>query len=77
MKQLTKEQLTDVVYNNWEKVYESNINGKKERLMDSIKGSGDNCAELMVKLIISYGNEIMNECSQVITETLYNVLYTE
>ena len=77
MKQLTKEQLTDVVYNNWEKVYESNINGKKERLMDSIKGSGDNCAELMVKLIISYGNEIMNECSQVITETLYNILYTE
>ncbi|MDE5697755.1 MAG: hypothetical protein K2I96_10165 [Lachnospiraceae bacterium] len=77
MKQLTKEELTDVVYNNWEKVYESNINGKKERLMDSIKGSGDNCAELMVKLIISYGNEIMNECSQVITETLYNVLYTE
>lgn len=77
MKQLTKEQLTDVVYNNWKKVFESNINGKKERLMDSIKDSGDNCAELMVKLIISYGNEIMNECSQVISETLYSVLYAE
>lgn len=77
MRQLTKKELTDVVYNNWEKVFESNINGKKERLMDSIKGSGDNCAELMVKLAVSYGNEIMNECVQVVTETLYNVLYTE
>ncbi len=77
MRQLTKKELTDVVYDNWEKVFESNINGKKERLMDSIKGSGDNCAELMVKLAVSYGNEIMNECVQVVTETLYNVLYTE
>ena len=77
MKQLTKEELTDVVYDNWEKVFESNINGKKKRLMDSIKGSEDNCAELMVKLVIAYGNEIMNECGQVISETLYSVLYTE
>ncbi len=77
MRQLTKKELTDVVYDNWEKVFESNINGKKERLMDSIKGSGDNCAELIVKLAVSYGNEIMNECVQVVTETLYNVLYTE
>ena len=77
MRQLTKEELTNVVYDNWKKVYESNVDGIKERLVDSIIGTGNNCADLMVKLSVSYGNEIMNECVQVITETLYSVLYTE
>ena len=77
MRQLTKEELTNVVYDNWTKVYESNVDGIRERLVDSIIGTGNNCADLMVKLSVSYGNEIMNECVQVITETLYSVLYTE
>ena len=77
MRQLTKEELANVVYDNWKKVYESNVDGMTERLVDSIKGTGDNCAGLMVKLSVSYGNEIMNECVQVITETLYSVLYTD
>lgn len=77
MRQLTKEELTNVVYENWKKVYESNVDGIRERLVDSIIGTGNNCADLMVKLSVSYGNEIMNECVQVITETLYSVLYTE
>ncbi|MEZ3462807.1 MAG: hypothetical protein K1W23_11790 [Lachnospiraceae bacterium] len=77
MRQLTKEELTNVVYDNWKKVYESNVDGIRERLVDSIIGTGNNCADLMVKLSVSYGNEIMNECVQVITETLYSVLYTE
>ena len=77
MRQLTKEELTNVVYENWKKVYASNVAGIRERLVDSIIGTGNNCADLMVKLSVSYGNEIMNECVQVITETLYSVLYTE
>ena len=77
MRQLTKEELTNVVYDNWKKVYESNVDGIRERLVESIIGTGNNCADLMVKLSVSYGNEIMNECVQVITETLYSVLYTE
>ncbi len=77
MRQLTKEELTNVVYENWKKVYESNVDGIRERLVDSIIGTGNNCADLMVKISVSYGNEIMNECVQVITETLYSVLYTE
>lgn len=77
MRQLTKEELTNVVYDNWKKVYESNVDGIRERLVDSIIGTGNNCADLMVKLSVSYGNEIMNECVQVITETLCSVLYTE
>lgn len=77
MRQLTKEELTNVVYDNWKKVYESNVDGIRERLVDSIIGTGNNCADLMVKISVSYGNEIMNECVQVITETLYSVLYTE
>ena len=74
---MTKEELTNVVYDNWKKLYESNVDGIRERLVDSIIGTGNNCADLMVKLSVSYGNEIMNECVQVITETLYSVLYTE
>ncbi len=77
MRQLTKKELTNVVYENWKKVYESNVDGIRERLVDSIIGTGNNCADLMVKISVSYGNEIMNECVQVITETLYSVLYTE
>ena len=30
MRQLTKEELTNVVYDNWKKVYESNVDGIKE-----------------------------------------------
>ena len=66
MRQLTKEELTNVVYENWKKVYESNVDGIRERLVDSIIGTGNNCADLMVKISVSYGNEIMNECVQVI-----------
>jgi len=52
MRQLTKEELTNVVYDNWKKVYESNVDGIRERLVDSIIGTGNNCADLMVKLSV-------------------------
>ncbi len=77
MKQLTKEQLTEMVHDNCKKIIELNMNGMAERLLDSIKGSGDNYSDLMVKFVVAYGAEIMNECNQVLSETLYDILYTE
>ena len=57
MRQLTKEELTNVVYENWKKVYESNVDGIRERLVDSIIGTGNNCADLMEK--ISYRKSVV------------------
>jgi len=77
MKQLTKEQLTEMVHDKCKKIIELNMNGMAERVMDFVKGSGNNCSELMVKFVVAYGAEIMNECNQVLSETLYDILYTE
>ena len=77
MKQLTKEQLTEMVHENCKKIIGLNIDGMAERVQESIKGSGDNCGDLMVKFVVAYGSEIMNECNQVLAETLYDILYTE
>ena len=86
MKQLTKEQLTEMVHENCKKIIGLNIDGMVERLnidgmvervQESIKGSGDNCGDLMVKFVVAYCSEIMNECNQVLSETLYDILYTE
>ena len=77
MKQLTKEQLAEMVHNNCKKIIGSNMDGMKERLLESIKGTGDNCSELLVRLVVAYGAEIMDECNQIFSETLYDILYTE
>ena len=77
MKQLTKEQLTEMVHENCKKIIGLNIGGMVERVQESIKGSGDNCGDLMVKFVVAYCSEIMNECNQVLSETLYDILYTE
>lgn len=77
MKQLTKEQLTEMVYDSCKKTMALNLDGIKDHLQDSIKGSESNCAEWIVKLIVAYGAEIMNGCNQVLAETLYNILYAD
>lgn len=77
MKQLTKEQLTDLVYDSCKKTMELNLDSMQERLQDSIKGSEGNCAEWIVKLVVAYGAEIMSGCNQVLAETLYNILYAD
>lgn len=77
MKQLTKEQLTEMVHENCKKIIGLNIDGMAERVLESIKGSRDNNGDLMVKFVVAYCSEIMNECNQVISETLYDILYTE
>ena len=77
MKQLTKEQLTEMVHDNSKKIIDLNMDGMTERLLESIKGTGDNCSDVMVKFVLAYGAEMMNACNQVLSETLYNILYTE
>lgn len=77
MKQLTKEQLVNLVNDNCKEMIKLNKNGMTERILNSIKGSGDNCSDLMIKLVVAYGAEIMQACNQVFAETLYNILYTE
>lgn len=77
MKQLTKEQLVNLVNDNCNEIIKTNINGITERLLESIKGTGDNCSELFVKLIVAYGAEIMDECNLVLVKTLYDILYAE
>ena len=77
MKQLTKEQLINLVNDNCNEMIKLNKNGMTERILDSIKESGDNCSDLMVKLIVAYGIEIMRACNQVLAETLYDIMYTE
>ncbi len=76
MKQLTKEQLTKMVHDNCKKIVSSNMNRIMERMSELIKES-DNYDELLVSFIVVYGAEIMDECNQVLSETLYDILYTE
>lgn len=77
MKRLTKEQLTEMVYDNCKRTMELNLDRMKDRLQDSVKGSEGNCAEWIVKLVVAYGAEIMSGCNQVFAETLYNILYAD
>ena len=77
MKQLAKEQLAEMIHDSSKKIIDLNISGMTERILDSIKGSGDNCSELMVKLVVAYGAEMMQICNQVLAETLDHVLNAE
>ncbi len=76
MKKLTKEQLTNLVHDNCKKIVDLNMNGIMERMSELVKESSD-YDELLVNLVVVYGAEIMDECNQVLTETLYDILYTE
>ncbi len=76
MKKLTKEQLTNLVHDNCKKIVDLNMNGIMERMSELVKELSD-YDELLVNLVVVYGAEIMDECNQVLTETLYDILYTE
>ncbi len=76
MKKLTKEQLANLVHDNCKKIVDLNMNGIMERMSELVKESSD-YDELLVNLVVVYGAEIMDECNQVLTETLYDILYTE
>lgn len=77
MKQLTKGQLIDLVFNKCAVIVQSNAEQIKEDIWNEIKGSEDNWNEMLVKFVIAYGNEIKRECCQTFAEILYDILYSE
>ena len=77
MKQLTKEQLIDLVFNKCAVIVQSNAEQIKEDIWNELKGSEDNWTEMLVKFVIAYGNEIKRECCQTFAVILYDVLYSE
>lgn len=77
MKQLTKEQLIDLVFDKCAEIALSNIEQIKENILNEIKGSENNGNEILVKFVTAYGNEIGRVCCQTIAETLYDILYSE
>ena len=77
MKQLTKEQLIDLVFDKNAKIREFNSEKMKEHILDYIKVPDNNGYEMLVKFVTAYGDEIKRECCQAIAEILYDVLYSE
>ena len=77
MKQLTKEQLTEMVHKNYEKITELNSDGIGERVSDFVKNSGDNYETAIVSFVVAYCAEMKKECCNILIETLYDVLYGE
>ena len=76
MKQLTKEQLTDLVHDKARKIAEQNIDIMTQKISKSLEGVNDfNIA--IVNAIAVYGAEIEKECCQTVAETLYEILYSE
>ncbi len=75
MKQLTKEQLTELVHENYEKITELNSEGIGERVSDFVKDLGGNCEEVIVNFVVAYCAEKKKECCNILIETLYDVLY--
>ena len=76
MKKLTKEQLTEMVYGTMVKVYRSNEENLMNQICDSGKETDNPCLKIVNAMGV-FGAEIMRECSQVLIETLYDILYTE
>ena len=76
MKQLTKEQLTEMVHDTMVKVYRSNEDNLMKKILESGKDTDNPCLQI-VNAMGELGAEIMMECNQVLIETLYNILYTE
>lgn len=76
MKQLTKDQLIDLIYDNCRKVTELNSERIGERVSDFIGDEKDfNIA--IIKAMAAYGAEIKKECCNILVETLCDVFYSE
>lgn len=76
MKQLTKEQLIDLIYDNCRKVTELNSEKIGERVSNFIGDEKDfNIA--IIKVMAAYGAEIKKECCNILVETLCDVFYSE
>ena len=77
MKQLTKEQLIDLVFNKCAVLVQSNAEQIKESILNAIKGSEDDWSKMILAFVTAYGNEMRRECCQIFAEILYDILYSE
>lgn len=77
MKQLTKEQLIDLVFNKCAVIVQSNAEQIKEGILNNIKGTEDDWNKMIVAFAIAYGDEIKREYCQTFAEILYDILYSE
>lgn len=77
MKELTKEQLIDSVFDKCAELVQSNAEQIKESILNNIKESEDNWSKMIVDFVIAYGNEMRRECCQTFAEILYEILYSE
>lgn len=76
MKQLSKEQLENYVYDTALEVSKSNLNDLNKNISNAVKETND-FSFAIVNALAVYGAEIIKECSQVLVETLYNIFYEE
>lgn len=77
MKDLTKDQLIDLVFNKCAEIVLSNAEQIKENILNDINESESNGNEILVKFVAAYGNEMRRVCCQTIAETLYDILYSD
>lgn len=77
MKQLTKEQLTHLVFDKCIALMQSNEEQIKESIMNEIKGTEDDWSKMIVSFVVSYGNEMRRICCQTFAGVLYDILYSE
>lgn len=77
MKQLTKDQMTDLVFDRCNEIAIRNSEKLEQRISDLVKESQDNGAKIIVNFVTVYGNEMRKECCQAVAEVLYEVLYSE
>ncbi len=77
MKQLSKDQLIDLVFDRCNKIAIKNSEEFGQRMSDLSKETQGDGAEMIVKFVTAYGNEMRRECCQTIAEILYDVLYCE
>lgn len=76
MKQLSKEQLKDLVQDTALTVGEINIDSMLQNLTKAIEGKEDSGVTTL-RFISVYGTEITKLWCQILVDTLYNVLYEE
>ena len=77
MKQLTKDQLIDLVFDMDVEITKLNSEKLKERVSNIVKESGNNGWKMLVDFVVACGCEVKRECYQTFAEILYDILYSE
>ena len=77
MKQLSKDQLIDLVFDRCNKIAIKNSEEFGQRMSGLAKETQGNGAEMIINFVTAYGNEMSRECCQTVAEILYDVLYCE